>query len=315
MMQDHSVITQAALQVFTKDTLIRGRPTQLKCVEINHQTFFVTNGPTRVASLEDEWHGDVEDPNSVIQTLTNSGKADVFTFWQRLPDVQPKHPYFLEWESIAALPIRSYDHWFKQISSRMRSQLRKSQREGLELRETNYDDAFVRGMTEIFNETPVRQGRPFWHYGKDFDTIKRQFSRNILHEEMVGAYFEGEMVGLMMLGISERYAVTGQLISKVKHRDKATNNALIAKAVEVCARKGLPYLVYNVWSDDGLAEFKRRCGFEESKVPRYFVPLTMRGKLAMKLGLHRGWRHALPQPVRHSLKKLRRAWFDFRARP
>jgi len=30
-------------------------------------------------------------------------------------------------------------------------------------------------MTAIFNESPTRQGRKFWHYGKDFATVKKQF--------------------------------------------------------------------------------------------------------------------------------------------
>ena len=50
------------------------------------------------------------------------------------------------------------------------------------------------------------------------------------------------MIGLIMLGNAGRFGLTGQIISAIKHRDKATNNLLIAKAVEVCARLGLPYL-------------------------------------------------------------------------
>ena len=39
-------------------------------------------------------------------------------------------------------------------------------------------------MTAIFNEAAIRQGRPFWHYGKDFETVKRQFSRYLAREHM-----------------------------------------------------------------------------------------------------------------------------------
>ena len=146
----------------------------------------------------------------------------------------------MEWEQIALLPIQSYDHWWNhQIKSRVRNQIRKSEKEGVTVRETDYDDDFVRGMTAIFNESPVRQGRKFWHYGKDFETVKRQFSRYIHREVMIGAYYKDEMIGLMMLGDAGRFGLTGQIISSLKHRDKSPNNALIAKAVEVCAKRKL----------------------------------------------------------------------------
>jgi hypothetical protein len=182
------------------------------------------------------------------------------------------------------------------------------------VRETSYDDAFVRGMTAIFNEAPVRQGRPFWHYGKDEATVRRQFSRYIHREHMIGAYYQDEMIGLVMLGNAGRFGLTGQIISSLKHRDKATNNALIAKAVDVCASRGLDYLVYLFWSNDSLSEFKRRCGFERTNAPRYFVPLTAKGKLGLKLGAHRGWSAMLPDRIRLPLKTLRASWYASRER-
>jgi len=316
MPQTLALERESKLEVFNRETLIKGKPAQVACVEIGGQTFTVTKGPLTVVQLQDEWYEDVRDPEFVIDILTSASdfKPDIFTFWQRLSDTEVRYQYYLEWESIAALPIQSYDHWFnKQISSRLRSQLRKATKEGLNVREAAYDDEFVRGMTEIFNEAPVRQGRRFWHYGKDFETVKQQFSRYLFREEMIGAYYGGEMIGFIMLGNAGNYGITGQIISKLKYRDKVTNNALIGKAVEVCAKKNLAYLVYLYWTNDSLAEFKRRCGFQETKVPRYFVPLTRKGKLALKLGLHRGWRATLPDRIKTPLKKLRKSWHGFRA--
>jgi hypothetical protein len=225
----------------------------------------------------------------------------------------------MEWESIAALPIKSFDYWWNhQIKSRTRNLIRKTEKSGVEVREASYDDAFVRGVTDIFNETPVRQGRRFWHYGKDFETVKQQFSRYLFREDLIGAYYRDELIGLVMLGNAGRYAVTGQIISKIQHRDKAPNNALIAKAVEVCQRKNLPYLVYLHWGGGSLAEFKRRCGFQETRVPRYYVPLTQRGRLILRLGLHRGWKERVPLPVKNRLKSLRSRWLsvdDDRGKP
>ena len=120
-------------------------------------------------------------------------------------------------------------------------------------------------MTAIFNEAPLRQGRPFWHYGKDVETVRQQFSRYLHREHMIGAYYQDQMVGLIMLGNAGRFGLTGQIISSLHHRDKGTNNALVAKAVEVCEKLGLESLVYLFWSEDSLSEFKRRCGFERTR--------------------------------------------------
>jgi hypothetical protein len=113
-----------------------------------------------------------------------------------------------------------------------------------------------------------------------------------------------------MLADAGRFALTGQIISSLKHRDKSPNNALIAKAVDVCAAQGKTQLVYLFWSDDSLAEFKRRCGFEPVRVPRYWVPLTWRGRLALATGLHRGWKSLVPPRVKAVLKGWRRRWHE-----
>lgn len=315
-MQTNVSSPQAPFRILTKDTLVKGRPAQLKCIEIAGQQYTVSSGPAKVVSLEDEWFEDVNDPDHVIQTLKSSGlRADVFTFWQRVPASEPKYSYHLEWESLAVLPISTYDNWFnKQIKGTTRNMIRKSQKAGIQVRDCTFDDDFVRGMTEIFNETPVRQGRAFWHYGKDFETIKRQFSRYLYREDLIGAYNGNEFVGFVMLGNANKYGLLGQFLSKLTHRDKAINNALIAHTVQVCEKRNLPFLVYGYWGASSLGDFKHNSGFTEMKVPRYFVPLTAKGNLALKLQLHKGWKAALPAPVTNVLKTARKWVLEKRAR-
>lgn len=297
---------------FNKETLIKGQPARIRCVELLGHTLVVEGGAVTRICLEDEWFEDIANPLAIVDALTHSlGKTpDLFTFWQRMPEVRPRYAYHTEWEEIAVLPIQSYEHWWKnQIKSRVRNQIRKAEKQGLTVKEVPYDDDFVRGITTIFNESPVRQGRPFWHYGKSFDTIKSQFARYVYRERMIGAYFEGELIGFVMLANAGRFGITGQIISSLKHRDKSPNNALIAKAVEVCVQQGLGHLIYLFWSDDSLSEFKRRCGFQPVRVPRYWVPLTWKGRLALALGLHRGWKALIPPVVTSQLKDFRRRWY------
>jgi len=285
-------------------------------MEVDGKRILIEGEIPRIARLEQEWYEDVEDPRTLINQLCKSEpRPDILTFWQRLPDTEPKYSYPMELDSIAALPIESYSLWWeKQIDRKARNKIRKAQKNGLIVKPATFDDRFVRGITSIFNETPIRQGRHYLHYGKDFETIKRQFSRFLFREEIFGAYLGEELVGFIMLAYAENYAYLGQIISKIAHRDLAPNNLLLAKAVERCAEKGVPYLVYALWLEDSLGDFKRSNGFQKFDLPRYYVPLTGKGKLALKLGLHRGWKEAVPKPLRKPLKKLRRRWYDLQCR-
>ena len=285
-------------------------------IEINGTRITIEGRVPRIARPEQEWFEDVENPEILIDALCEvKHRPDILTFWQRLPEVEPKYSYSMEPDSIAALPIKSYSFWWeKQIDPAARNKVRKAQKKGVVVRLTNFDDTLVQGMTSIFNETPIRQGRHFLHYGKDFETVKRQFSRFLFREEIFGAYVGEELAGFIMLANAGKYAVLGQIISKIAHRDLAPTNALLAKAVERCAEKGIPYLAYAYWLDDGLGEFKRNNGFQKFDLPRYFVPLTQQGKLMLKLGVHRGWKEAVPKQIRNSLKNLRTRWYGLKRR-
>jgi hypothetical protein len=314
MLETTASNSRAQTEVYTKKTVINGKAVSLDCAKINGQTYSITRGLVRVMSLEDDWYEDVDDPASVIAALGDSDiRADIFTFWQRLPDVKPQYQYHTEWESLAVLSIKGFDYWWsKQIKDKTRNMVRKAEKSGIEVRDASYDDAFVRGMTDIFNETPVRQGRKFWHYGKDFDTIKREFSRFLFREELIGAYYRDELVGFVMLANAGKYGILGQIISKIEHRDKAINNALVAKTIKKCETKQLAYLVYAYWNENSLSDFKRHCGFEQVKVPRYFTPLTLKGMVALKCGVHRSWKGVVPRYIRDHLKKLRRRCYSIR---
>jgi len=285
-------------------------------MEINGKRMTIEGKVLRIAKLDpwfqQEWFEDIENPEMLIDALQKSNdRPDILTFWQRLPDTEPKYSYPMELDSIAALPVKSYSFWWeKQIERKARNKVRKAQKNGVIVKPATFDDRFVHGITSIFNETPIRQGRHYLHYGKDFETVKRQFSRFLFREEIFGAYLGEELLGFIMLADAGRYGWLGQIISKISYRDLAPTNALLAKAVERCAQKGLPYLVYALWLDDSLGDFKRSNGFQRFDLPRFFVPLTKKGKLALKLGLHRGWKEGVPKPIKKALRKLRRGWYD-----
>ena len=88
-------------------------------------------------------------------------------------------------------------------------------------------------------------------------------------------------------------------LTRPSHADKRPANAILARVVRLCADESIPHLVYGQLNygnkrEGSLREFKLRNGFSEILVPRYYVPLTLRGRLALRLGMHKGPLGVLP---------------------
>ena len=271
----------------------------------------------RVFGLIDEWFEDVTDPEALIETARESGlRPDLVTFWQRLPETTPRFRYYLERDSIAALPLTTFENWWeKQVAPASRNKIRKATKQGVVVRGAEFDDAFVQGMTSIFNESPIRQGRRFLHYGKSFENVKKQFSRFLFREHLIGAYLGDELIGFMMIGDAGHYGVIGQIISKIGQRNRAPNNAMLAEAVRYCISRGFSHVAYAYWLEGGLGEFKVSNGFKRFDLPRYYVPITSLGKLGLQLGLHRGIKEAIPIGLRDRLKGYRSRFYSSRVSP
>jgi hypothetical protein len=291
-----------------------GKPAEFVVAE---RRIAVSGRFVRVARLADEWHEDLEDPEKILKHLREAGHSvDIFTFWQRPPLVTPRFTYHRESDPIAALPITTYEHWLKhQINNKTRNLISKAQKRGVVVKVVPFDDELVHGMVRIFNESPIRQGMRFWHYGKDFETVKREFSRYLFREEVIGAYLNSELIGFIFLVDAGRFAMLGQIISMIKHREKAPNNALIAKAVDICATRGFTCLTYAVWPRAGsLRDFKKHNAFECLDLPRYYVPVSAVGHAALALNLHHKPASRIPGPVAAWLKEMRSEFYTWRYR-
>ena len=305
------------------ETSIKGKWTEVPALAIDGKAVIVRGRWIRVAVVHDErWlDSEVEDPELYVKSLKRHGlgklRADVFSFAQKVPGSQPIHDYPIEWDSVAAIRVTSYKEWWENLPQETRKNVRKSQKLGVRVEVTKLDDELVAGIVGVNNDSALRQRRSFDHYGKSFEQVKKDQSSFLDRSDFVCAYFGNELIGFLKLVYRGRVASILQILPKESHRDKRPANALIAKAVELCAAKGIAYLGYGLFNygnkqESSLRDFKIRNGFEEMMVPRYAIPLTNRGKVYMKLKLHRGILGILP----HSLIKLgigaRAQWYHFK---
>jgi hypothetical protein len=283
---------------------------------VKQQTFVILGSIIRTAALrkdKEDWLEDVTNPDEVVQLFkTSPARIDLLRFWQRIPEGKPKFKYYYEWRDIAAIPVSTYRHWFtKQISPKARNKIRKAEKNGVRIQESTVTDHLVEGIMGIFNQSPVRRGKPFWHYGKDFLTVKQEMSLDASRSTFIVAYFRDELIGFIKLLFADRYAMITLILDKTAHRDKAPMNGMIAKAVEICADRGISFVTYTVWRRGEHGQFQESNGFEKIRVPEYFVPVSLLGRLALAVGLHKGLKEALPERVIVWLLELRRRWYAF----
>ena len=302
--------------IYQEEILWKGAPLLLDAVRAENKAFIISGNLIKTASLKNEWQEDVSNPEEVIRTLKESPvKIDLLKFWQRIPETEAKYDYYREWEQIAAIPIHDYKHWWeKQIDAKTRNMVRKSDKKGVIIEETAFSDELARGIMDIFNQSPVRRGKPFRHYGKNFETVKKEMALDLKESVFVTAYHEKELIGFIKLFFTDRYAMITLILDKVAHRDKSPMNGMIAKAVAICAARSVPHLVYTVWRRGEHGKFQESNGFEKIPVPEYFVPLTLKGKLALRLGLHKGIGGLIPEKVMIWLLVLRAKWYFWKYR-
>jgi hypothetical protein len=273
----------------------------------------------RIASLDADKFLFLDDPEPILKELRNSGeRIDVFTFMQKLPDSVPRYRYTMELDNLAAVPVSTFDNWWnKQVDKKTRNMVRKAEKSGVVVKEVAFNDELVRGISEIYNECPVRQGKPFSHYGKDLETIRKEEETYPENSVFIGAFLGERMIGFVKLLCEESGVQAGLLniVSMIGERDKAPTNALIAQSIRSCIDRGIPYLVYSNFAygkkqRDSLADFKENNGFKRFDLPRYYVPLSIVGSAALSLRLHHKLTDHLPEALLTKVREVRSAWYN-----
>ncbi len=229
---------------------------------------------------------------------------DIFTFLERkwcCPIPHTSKKWLKTDDNVALLEIKNYETWWTNVGKKTRNMVRRAEKEGVKVTIVEPNEKFAEGVWKIYNETPIRQERAFLHYGEPLEAVKG----NMLGAQkstFIGAYLQEELVGFIQILYGDNIAIIAQILSMQKHWNKSLNNALLAKAVEVCASNDNRWLIYGrIGNHPSLDKFKESNGFVKFAISRYFVPLTQKGKVAMRLGLHRDFKDALPEAIKTPL--------------
>ena len=258
----------------------------------------------------------------MVKGLRECGeRIDLFTFLQKLPAAKPQYSYPFEMDNLAVIPVSTFENWWNhQILSFPRNRARQAEKRGAVLREVPLGDELFEGIRHVYNETPVRQGKPFPYFGMTLDQAREYACTFPDRSIFIAAFARDEMIGFVKLVVDETktQACIVHILSMVKHKDKAPTNALIARSVKTCAERGIPHLVYEHFAygkktGDSLSHFKEVNGFRRVDLPRCYIPLTLLGKAGFALGLHRRFVENIPEALASRLRESRKAWHGQRA--
>jgi hypothetical protein len=260
-------------------------------------------GFARISSDGREYMMDIFPTSTFIEKLGDR-EIDVFTFIERkwchtVPE--PSSSWLKAEDNIALLQVTTYDRWLESVGKKTRNMVRKAEKSGVRTEVVEPNEKLAEGIWKIYNETPIRQERAFPHYGEPLQVIKKGVLS--AHDcTFIGAFFQDELAGFIQLVHGDKIAIVSQILSLQKHSDKAVNNALVAKAVEVCTTEKVGWLMYGrMGNHPSLDKFKQNNGFAKFSLTRYYVPITTKGRIATKLGLHREIKDVLPQPIKYAL--------------
>jgi hypothetical protein len=260
-------------------------------------------GFLRIAVDMKEYERSVVPTNLFLEKLRERG-IDVFTFIERgwcckIPN--PPNVWLKTADNVALLQVTTFEDWWKNAGKKTRNMVRKSEKSGVKTEVVEPSEKLAEGIWKIYNETPIRQDRAFPHYGESLQPIKDSvFSAE--NCTFIGAFFQDELAGFIQLIHGDKIAIASQILSLQRHSDKAVNNALVAKAVEVCAAKEGGWIMYGrMGNHPSLDQFKQSVGFVRFPLTRYYVPLTKKGRFAVRVGLHRDVKDVLPEAIKLKL--------------
>jgi hypothetical protein len=260
----------------------------------------------RLAQDNQEYEKDVHATEEYLKQLRERG-VDIYTFLERTwcsPIKNPPENWKRSDDNVGMLEVTTLDAWFTLVGKKTRNMIRKAEKNDVKVSVDELTPQLVEGIWKIYNETPIRQGRAFSHYGQSLQSVADNM-KQAKNATFIGSYLEGELVGFIQIIYGDHIAVISQILSLQKYWDKSLNNALLAKAVEVCAANGSHWLMYGrIGNHPSLDKFKESNGFVKYPITRFYVPLTGKGKLAIRLGLHKPFKDALLEPLKSPLIPL-----------
>jgi hypothetical protein len=309
---DNKILEIHPAWLFKKGTINHRGPCYAvlrKLLDVDHALETIgtrRKGLVKIARDNKEYERNVTPSPQLLEKLGETG-VDILTFIERrwcCPIPNPPVSWSKAEDSVALLKVTNYKDWWETIGKKTRNMVRKAEKNGVKTAVVKPREQLAEGIWRIYNETPIRQDRAFPHYGEALQKVRNNMQK-VQNSVFIAAFLQNELAGFIQLILGDNIGVISQILSLQKHFDKAVNNALVAKAVEVCAAEQTGWLMYGrIGNHPSLDRFKQSNGFTKFPITRYYVPITKKGRITMKLGLHREAKDTLPEALKNQLFPL-----------
>jgi len=189
----------------TDEVYIKGKWVSLPALWVNGKTIVIRGSWLKVAGIrsEDFLETEVEHPELCVMRVKKEradvGRADIFTFTQKLPSTPSKYQYPMEWDSVAAIHVISFKEWWEGLPQSTRKSVRRSVKRGVVVTNRKFDDELVMELVELNNGSPMRQGVRNEQYGKTVDQVRKDHSSFLDRSDCICAHVGTELIGFLKL--------------------------------------------------------------------------------------------------------------------
>jgi hypothetical protein len=263
-------------------------------------------------------------PKEPFLTELKSRGMDLFTFIERswcYTIYDSPYPHWVK-DNVALTTFESYQDWIKKVTKiTPNNPTNRARKRGVTLEIASPDEKLAQGIANVYNETPIRQNRRYPFYGTPPQAVAATL-KNDKNTIYVTANFNGEIIGFMRIEMGDNLGMINQGVSMDAHMDKGVTRALFAKCIEVAAERGQNFVMYGrIGNHPSLDRFKRLNGFEKCEIKRFYIPLTRKGAVALRLGLERDLKDSAPNfikkplyPVYNFVSRAGLSYSDFKRR-
>ena len=119
------------------EVAVKGKWLTVPALEVGGKDIIVRGKWIRIARVEaEEWlESELENPQQCVEALkqqrTADLRADILSFTQKLPAIRPKYEYPMEWDSVAAVRLTTFQEWWEGLPQETRKNVRRAQKRGV----------------------------------------------------------------------------------------------------------------------------------------------------------------------------------------
>ena len=148
---------------------------------------------------------------------------------------------------------------------------------------------YINEIMEVNLSAPIRQGRPMPPSYTNREIVIKSLEASLKekkgHLKVYGAFIHDKLVAYSYVVEHNGYAYISRFLTHTKYFKYAVSNGLISAIIEDLCNRNIEVVQYGYWSrhHKGVNHFLKQHGFERGKVEAYYIPLSRKGRLALRI--------------------------------